>query len=86
MVGIITSMIFGAIIGAIIGSIIGENEIRNKLQEDDAFYGKIVDIQPNTITIEEIDDDGYQMQYCKLESDDGVSDDLYEDEIIFAYE
>ena len=40
----------------------------------------------NTITIEEIDDDGCRMQYCKLESEDGVSDDLYEGEIIYAYE
>lgn len=86
MFGIITSMIFGAIVGAIIGSIIGENEIRNQLQEDNAFYGMIVDVQPNTITIEEIDDDGCRMQYCKLESEDGVSDDLYEGEIIYAYE
>lgn len=86
MFGLITSMIIGGIIGAIIGTIIGESEIRNQLQEDDAFYGKIVEIQPNTITIEEIDDDGYRMQYCKLESEDGVSDDLYEGEIIYAYE
>lgn len=89
MIGIVTSMIlsglFGAITGYIVGSIIGEAEIRNKLQEDDALYGKIVEIQPDTVTIEEIDNDGCRIGYSKFESEDGVSDDLYEDQIIYAY-
>ena len=38
------------------------------------------------MTIKEIDEDGDTMQYRKLKSDDGISDDLYEGEIIYAYE
>ena len=83
---IILSMLIGGLVGYFIGSIIGEDEVRTQLQEDEAFYGEIVDKQPNTLTIQEIDEDGDAMQYRKLESDDGISDDLYEGEIIFAYE
>lgn len=79
-------MLIGGLVGYFIGSIIGEDEVRTQLQEDEAFYGEIVDKQPNTLTIQEIDEDGDAMQYRKLESDDGISDDLYEGEIIFAYE
>lgn len=83
---ILLSMLIGGLVGYFIGSLIGEEEVRTQLQEDDAFYGEIVDKQPNTLTIQEIDEDGDAMQYRKLESDDGISDDLYEGEIIYAYE
>lgn len=83
---ILLSMLIGGLVGYFIGSLIGEDEVRTQLQEDEAFYGEIVDLQPNTLTIQEIDEDGDAMQYRKLESDDGISDDLYEGEIIYAYE
>lgn len=83
---ILLSMLIGGLVGYFIASLIGEEEIRSQLREDEALYGEIVDMQPNTLTIKEIDDDGDVMQYRKLESDDGVSDDLYEGEFIFAYE
>lgn len=83
---ILLSMLIGGLVGYFIGSLIGEDEVRTQLQEDEAFYGEIVDMQPNTLTIQEIDEDGDAIQYRKLESDEGISDDLYEGEIIFAYE
>ena len=83
---ILLSMLIGGLVGYFIASLIGEEEVRSQLREDEALYGEIVDMQPNTLTIKEIDDDGDVMQYKKLESDDGVSDDLYEGEFIFAYE
>lgn len=83
---IILSMLFGGLVGYLIGSLIGEDEIRETLVDDDAFYGEIVDLQPNTITIKEIDEDGDMMQYRKLESEEGVDDSLEEGDVICAYE
>lgn len=84
--GILLSMLIGGLIGAFIGALIGEEEIREQVQEDGGFYGEIVAIQPKTVTIKEIDVEGDVMQYRKLESDDGVDEDLYVGEIIYAYE
>lgn len=83
---ILLTAIIAGLVGFIIGSLIGENEVREQLQSDEAFYGEIVNKQPNALTILEIDEDGDAMRYRKLVSEDGVSDDLYEGDIIFAYE
>ena len=82
--GILLSMLIGGLIGACIGCLIGEREVRNQLQKDDAFYGEIVRVQPHSVTIKEIDEEGDVMQQVKLESDEGVSDDLHKGQIIFA--
>ena len=81
-----TSLIIGGLIGYLIGSLIDKYVIRERLQNDDAFYGMVTKIQPNTVTIREIDEDGHIVKNVKIQSDDGVSDDLYEGEIIYAYE
>lgn len=83
---LLLSILFGGLVGFFIDSLIGEEEVRTQLQKDEALYGEIVDMQPNTMTIKEIDEDGDTMQNRKLKSDDGISDDLYEGEIIYAYE
>lgn len=74
----------GLVVACIIEDILSESTIREKVEDDGAFYGEIVAMQPNTVTIKEIDDDGDVMQHCKLESSDGVSDDLYEGMKIYA--
>lgn len=84
MIDIIIGALIGGLVGYFIGTLIGEDEVQEQLREDDAFYGEIVDLQPNTVTIQEIDDDGDVIQYRKLETNEGVSEDLYEGEIIFA--
>lgn len=83
---ILLTAIIAGLVGYFIGCLIGENEVRKQLQSDEAFYGEIVNKQPNELTIREIDEEGDFMQYRKLVSEDGVSDDLYEGDIIFAYE
>ena len=82
--GILFSMLIGGLIGYLIGSIIDEFVIKERLQDDGAFYGTITKIQPRTITIKEIDDDGDFKQNVKLESDKGISDSLYKGQKIFA--
>lgn len=82
--GILFSMLVGGLLGYVIGSLIGEREVRTQLQKDDAFYGEIVRIQPRSVTIKEIDEEGDVMQQIRLQSDDGVSDDLYKGQLILA--
>ena len=77
----LAGLIFTTVIG-----IIGLTEVQNKLQEDYALYGEIVDKQSHTVTIAEIDDQGDLIQNQQLESEEGVSDDLYNNQIIYAYE
>ena len=82
--GILLSMIIGGLFGACIGAILGISEVRKQLQKDDAFYGEVTRVQPKTVTIKEIDEEGDVMQQVRLKSDEGISDDLYKGQIIFA--
>lgn len=75
----------GLIAAFVIDAILSEDDVRERLQEDDAFYGQIKAIQPKVLTLEEIDEEGDSMGLVGLESTSGVSDDLYEGEIIYAY-
>ena len=79
-------LLFMGLAGLIFSTIIGLTEVRNRLREDDALYGRIVDKQPLTVTIAEIDDEGDLIQNLQLESKKGVSDNLYKNQIIYAYE
>lgn len=81
---ILTSTVAGTVAGWLVGSIIEESSIRDKLKNDNAFYGKIIELQPKTVTIEEMDEYNNKIQSFQLQSDGGVSDELFEGQIIYA--
>lgn len=77
-------LVGGAIVGLIISSLITEDEIEEVVEEDGDLYATIKKIQPNTVTIEEIDQYGNVDKVKQLKSDDGVSDSLYVGQRIYA--
>lgn len=88
MIGLISYIVIGGLAGTVagwlVGSIIEESSIRDKLKNDNAFYGKIIELQPKTVTIEEMDEYNNKIQSVQLQSDGGVSEKLFEGQIIYA--
>ena len=89
MLGFLISVFLG---GFILGCLITASVIRDALREKNEkksrqgkiFCAKIRSIQKNTVKVDEIDRYGCLLESAKLESEDGVSDELYVGQKIYV--
>jgi hypothetical protein len=64
-----------------IGGVITITKLKENLRRKNILYAKIKDVQPNTVTLEEIDIYG-ETQKCEYRSSLGVSDEVCEGQMI----
>lgn len=87
--GLFTYLALSALLGgAAVATImiyerIQKKHIQKEVKKDDAIYALIKNVQPDSVSIEEIDSYGDSKEKV-LKSDEGVSGDLYEGQKIRA--
>ena len=83
------SGLFGGIVGGTVGAIIDlvsveEDRIREDVRNSNALYGKIKELQPKTLKVDQIDKMGDVIKQTEYHTQETISNDLYVGQRIYA--
>jgi hypothetical protein len=60
------------------------NRIKQGVRQSDAFYAEIKRVQPHTLTVHEIDEEGDTVNKVKYHSEERITDEFHEGQKIYA--